>query len=292
MHVAVLTAVFYLAVATVQGAAQSEAVEARLLADVEQVAPGEPFTVGVLFRVQPGWHIYWKNPGDAGLATEVRLELPEGFGVGPLQWPTPHVFEQAGDIRGYGYADELLLFAVVRPPKRLQPGESVRVRATASWLSCEKVCVPGDATLELRIPVHGDARPAHGDLFQTWRERLPRPRRLKGGPFDAKTVGGLVGDAPSGSYQIELRWNQTPQEVVWFPEPSDALLLEGVAVRTEKDRTSIAFDARPLPGKRPGRRAVLESVVGFRDAEGRWVGADLPERLRPAQPKRQAAAHR
>jgi hypothetical protein len=49
-------------------------VKAELRADVSAVKPGEEFTLGVLLKIKPKWHIYWKYPGDAGLATAVTME--------------------------------------------------------------------------------------------------------------------------------------------------------------------------------------------------------------------------
>ena len=104
---------------------------------------GAPFKVGVLFRIAPEWHIYWKYPGDAGLATEVKFELPKGFVAGELRWPLPQSFLQPGDVTGYGYSDEVMLTAEVTPPKDLPVGEEFAIRAKASWLSCRDICRPG-----------------------------------------------------------------------------------------------------------------------------------------------------
>src|SRR5689334_12521666 len=67
-------------------------IKATLLADVSAVRPGATFNVGVLLEIAPGWHVYWTNPGDSGLATEVKFQFPEGFKVGDLRYPTPSRF--------------------------------------------------------------------------------------------------------------------------------------------------------------------------------------------------------
>ena len=43
--------------------------------------------VGVLLEVEPGWHVYWMNPGDSGAPTTVSLTLPPGFTAGPVRFP-------------------------------------------------------------------------------------------------------------------------------------------------------------------------------------------------------------
>src|SRR5687768_7951944 len=84
-------------------------VKAKLLADVSAVKPGEAFTVGLRLSIEPGWHVYWTNPGDSGAPTSVKLKLPAGFKAGPVQYPVPIRFNQPGDVLGYGYEDELML---------------------------------------------------------------------------------------------------------------------------------------------------------------------------------------
>src|SRR5687768_5109224 len=96
----------------------SELVKAELLADVSAVKPGEEFTIGVLLKIKPKWHVYWKYPGDAGLPTTVKWTLP-GSATAPqpeTRLPFPVRFDQAGNVVGYGYKDEVLLTARVRAP--------------------------------------------------------------------------------------------------------------------------------------------------------------------------------
>src|SRR4051812_30288621 len=96
-------------------------VQAELLADVKTVEAGKPFTVGVLLKIKPGWHVYWINPGDAGRATKVTFNLPEGWKAGELKYPLPVHFDQTGGILGYGYHDEVMLTAQITPPQNLKP---------------------------------------------------------------------------------------------------------------------------------------------------------------------------
>lgn len=148
-------------------------VTTQLIADVEMVAPGKPFNVGVLFTIADGWHIYWHNPGDSGLATQVKFGMPEGTVVGPLRWPTPDKFEMPGDIVGYGYSGTVLLMAEVTPPETLPPGEMFPMTAELSWLACKDKCVMERGRSELSVLIGNDALPANRDLFAKWMERTP-----------------------------------------------------------------------------------------------------------------------
>jgi DsbC/DsbD-like thiol-disulfide interchange protein len=51
-------------------------VTATLISDISSTQPGQKFRIGVLYRIESGWHIYWKNPGDAGIPTKITLRLP------------------------------------------------------------------------------------------------------------------------------------------------------------------------------------------------------------------------
>jgi len=143
-----------------------------LVADSAAVAAGKPFTVGVLLKIAPGWHTYWKFSGDSGAPLTVEWELPEGFTAGPLQWPTPHARMDEGDMLTYVFEDEVLLPVEVIPPAQLATG-NVILKAKLKWLVCEKTCVPGSGDAELALAV-GEPSPANLELFTKWRAQLPK----------------------------------------------------------------------------------------------------------------------
>ena len=168
-------------------------VKPELLADTTAVVPGKPFIVGLLLRMAPGWHTYWKFSGDAGLPTEVKWKLPAGWKISEIQWPIPLKTIDPGDIQTYGYVDEVLLMQEITPPNVVagigdagnvaradhEPGSSipattVKLSADANWLVCEKICIPGSATLQLELPVSATSQPANTELFARYRRLLPQ----------------------------------------------------------------------------------------------------------------------
>ena len=148
-------------------------VRTELLADTNAIVPGKPFTVGLLLRMAPGWHTYWKFSGDAGLPTELKWKLPPGWKIGEIQWPIPLKTIDPGDIQTYGYVDEVLLTQEVTPPPKIE-NSTIKLVADASWLVCEKICIPGSATLELELPVSANSQPANTELFARYRHLLPQ----------------------------------------------------------------------------------------------------------------------
>ncbi|MEM1389908.1 MAG: thiol:disulfide interchange protein, partial [Pseudomonadota bacterium] len=66
-----------LAIFTVSALASAQKVDGghakvELVSERAVAVPGETFYLGLSFEMQDKWHIYWKNPGDAGLPPEIR----------------------------------------------------------------------------------------------------------------------------------------------------------------------------------------------------------------------------
>jgi thiol:disulfide interchange protein DsbD len=148
-------------------------VRAELLADTNAIVPGKPFTLGLLLQMAPGWHTYWKFSGDAGLPTELNWKLPPGWKTGEIQWPIPLKTIDPGDIETYGYENEVLLMQQITPPPNIDTS-SVKLIAEANWLVCEKICIPGSATLQLDLPVASTSQPANADVFARYDRLLPQ----------------------------------------------------------------------------------------------------------------------
>src|SRR5207244_2178571 len=148
-------------------------VKAELLADTSAIVPGKAFTVGLLLRMAPGWHTYWKFSGDAGLPTELKWKLPQGWKIGEIQWSIPLKTIDPGDIETYGYENEVLLMQEITPPSKIDES-SVKLSAEANWLVCEKICIPGGETLQLELPISTTSQPANTELFARYRRLLPQ----------------------------------------------------------------------------------------------------------------------
>ncbi|MCS7062661.1 MAG: protein-disulfide reductase DsbD family protein [Methylacidiphilales bacterium] len=149
--------------------------QASLIAETLTVRPGTPFFVGLHLIMQPGWHTYWRDPGDSGLPTTISWTLPEGWTAGDIQWPRPKRIEVTGLI-SYGYEEEVLLLVPITPPASLPQGtDSVTLKAHVQWLECKEVCLPGQANLSLTLPISQappQIDPRHASLFQATRTTL------------------------------------------------------------------------------------------------------------------------
>src|SRR5207253_8124480 len=168
-----LWAIFLAPLVFAQNYQGRELVKATLLADTSAIVPGKPFTAGLFLRMAPGWHMYWKFSGDAGLPTEIKWNLPPGWKVSEIQWPIPLKTNDPGDIQTYGYQDEILLMQEITPPAKIDISP-VKLSAEANWLVCEKICIPGGATVALELPTAASNEPKNTDLFARYRRLLPQ----------------------------------------------------------------------------------------------------------------------
>ena len=133
--------------------------------------PGGEVELAIHMRPAPGWHGYWRNPGDAGLPMDVRWKLPDGFAAGPLRYPVPTRLTVAG-LMNYVFERDYAVLVRLKGP----PGASgtVPIRADAHWLACtDKICVPEQGQLALEVPV-GSATPNRAQ-FDQWRRELAQP---------------------------------------------------------------------------------------------------------------------
>ncbi len=121
-------------------------------AEFRTVRAGQRITVALRVTLDPGWHTYWTNGGDAGLPMNAVWSLPDGIRVGALQFPTPSLMPE-GPLMTYGYVGEVTYLADVTLPASLRAGEIVRLNAAADWLACAELCLPaaGDVSLSLRV---------------------------------------------------------------------------------------------------------------------------------------------
>lgn len=151
----------------------------ELVAERGAVRPGETLRIGLRIRHDPGWHTYWINPGDSGLATRIEWRLPPGVSAGEIEWPVPRRFDLGGVVN-FGYDGDVLLPVEIRTDTSLVPGERLDLAAKASWLICEEICIPGDAELALSLAVVAPdvtpepARATVPDAFASALASMPR----------------------------------------------------------------------------------------------------------------------
>jgi thiol:disulfide interchange protein DsbD len=87
--VAITIAVLGHAVVASSAPVKTGHVTAELVAEQQALVPGETATVALRLAIEPGWHTYWRNPGESGLPTTLEWRLPPGYAAGSIAWPAP-----------------------------------------------------------------------------------------------------------------------------------------------------------------------------------------------------------
>ncbi len=124
-----------------------EHAQLRLLAATDSVGTQADLRLGLHFKLQPGWKIYWRSPGDAGYPPAVDWQGSENLAEAEIRWPVPHRFSLFG-LETFGYGEEVVLPIVARLER---PGQAVALRAAISYLICSDICVPHDGLLSLDL---------------------------------------------------------------------------------------------------------------------------------------------
>ena len=156
-------------------------VRASLISEYQQIEAGKPFRVGVLLEPQKeGWHTYYKDPGDAGLATTLNWHLSEDYKVSEIDWPPFKKLDEAGIVVN-AYIGSVLLPVTITPPSGSHPDDAhYTLSVHAQWLVCHEICIPESADLVLTLPII-DGTPQKSEqaqLFTEGTKDVPVPPKM------------------------------------------------------------------------------------------------------------------
>lgn len=150
-------------------------VELDLLPEQTAAVPGQTLWLALQMAHDPRWHTYWVNPGDAGLPTEISWTLPAGVTAGDIVWPIPERFDLPAELVDFGYTGEIFLLVPLAVSADFS-GTTLPLTAAVKWYECDEICIPGNATLTLELPVAASAAPVaeHATAFAQTRASQPR----------------------------------------------------------------------------------------------------------------------
>jgi thiol:disulfide interchange protein DsbD len=258
-------------------------VTARLMCDRAALVMRTDLRLGVLLTIKPGWHVYWRNPGDGGLSTSVRWQLPDGITAGELLWPVPQRFvDPSGQVTTYGYEGQVLLWSRVKVARSVALGQGVTLAAKVSWLVCNKDrCVPGTADLTCVLPVAVKAKLENAELFGTWEATLPVDAAGPDSPVEVSTGGEVAAETGVGILRVTVRWKKPRGAgvVQVFPVAGPELEVSDIKALAPPeppppppeppaaDTDGWTMQVRVLQGQGPAPEA-LPVVLGYQDAAG------------------------
>ena len=204
-------------------------IDVKLIA--ESIAPraGHTQFVGFQMTPQPGWHGYWSNPGEVGLAPAVKWTAPEGVRFGPLQHPAPTLLEVQG-MTSFVHAGPHVLISRMTLDRDLQPGTALPITAKISWAACsDKLCVSERATLTVQMTIGAGASSA--DAVTLHRALAAEPKAASAGSFQTNN-GKLILQLPRGAELDARHARFFPDENGVF-DTADARVISALPLRIE-----------------------------------------------------------
>jgi DsbC/DsbD-like thiol-disulfide interchange protein len=187
----------------------------EVVLDRTAVPPGGSATVALVYKIEPGWHTYWINPGDAGAAPKVKWTLPPGVTVSDLRYPIPHRKTSEG-LTSFIYENEVALLATVTVPADQKSAFDLTGRVKT--VVCSDECVLEEQDVAIRVPV-GDGVAKDEARFGQWRSLLPKqsasPRMI---------TAKVEPDGKHGTLRIPLAAGQTVVDL--FPPKTRLLKFE------------------------------------------------------------------
>lgn len=250
-----------LAVLLLQTSVAKPHVTISLVPEFTAIVAGMPQRLALRFQVEPGWHIYWRNPGEGGVATTAVWTLPPGFTADSLDYPTPARLDVAGVVTHTLEGDAVFLTTIHPPAQGRLTAQDTRLTASVRYGVCKDVCYPGRATLAITLPVMTDAGPNAG-----WRilDSLFAARRPRTGRFAAGTT--FIGD--TAVISVALPPTCAGADATFFPWDRE-LSAAAVTIATRPGCSPAAFR---LPVRNRPKGAIRGVVVVGNDPRGYEVG--------------------
>ncbi|HKP30496.1 MAG TPA: protein-disulfide reductase DsbD domain-containing protein [Gemmatimonadales bacterium] len=201
-----------IALALLQAFVTKPHVTISVVPELTAIVAGMPQRVALRFQVEPGWHVYWKNPGESGVATTASWKLPTGFTVDSLSYPTPARLDVAGTVT-HVLDGDVVFEATIRPPARISSRDS-RLTTRVFYGICKNACYPGQASLSVTMPVRTDA-----SRTMTWHaaDSVFQSRR----PRTTGITAGFTWKGDRGVLSVLVPPGCKGDSVTFFPEDRD-----------------------------------------------------------------------
>jgi thiol:disulfide interchange protein len=264
-------------IGNVTGINAEPVIETQLHAQSGNVTPQSTIPLAWEFKLSPGWHIYWSNPGDSGLPPELLIG---GTSIS-LTFPAPHVIEMP-PIINYGYENQVILHGQIHAPHKV--GQH-NLNFEAHFLYCKDVCLPGKVSLTLPLQVTPNANNAENPAYQMpvttpsltnvkvafTNQRgsifLPSNIDWKNPRFIPNSDGIIDDSAPQNWHNNQLTIMKDSQGEP-LPSILEGLILDGklaytITVPIEKGQASAQLYSVPIPSISLSFALLSAFIAGF-----------------------------
>lgn len=235
-----------------------------LISERVQATPGEEFYLALDMRIKKDWHVYWKNPGDAGLSPRINWLREPKLEVGEFVWPVPkELLVKEDEIMDYGYEDKLVLPFKVRIPE--DAVDEIVLRGEADYLICKKVCIPEITPVQLKLLV-GDRS------IDNFSEKEEIDQSIASVP--TKLVGTAILDQSQNPWLLKVSREEMDSELVenarFFPY--------GHEIIHAAEQNPVFLDENLVLQLRPSHVELSEPLAGvlvFEHFDGKRFGYEI-----------------
>lgn len=229
---------------------------------------GDATALGLEFELQPGWHVYWKNSGDAGYAPRIEFPAPSAVRDARLLFPAPRRFELAAGMVSFGYEGAVIY--PIATTLAAGGGKPRDLGARVDYLVCRDECIPHHADLGLRLPAKFAA--GDPDSARLAAARAALPLAAESAP-EAPKVNLRVTPGAEGLLDLELSvaggaWRAAAPDLFFENHPLFALGRPQLLASKSGLRFRIRLQPLDLTRPLPARSDFAWTLTGFERSAG------------------------
>jgi len=245
--------------------------EVGLVAAVSAVGDSGRVQMGLSFKLKPGWKIYWRSPGDAGLPPTVDWKGSDNLSDVEMSWPGPERFSIAG-LETVGYKDEVVLpfIALLN-----DPAQPLSLRAAVDYLACDVICVPLHVDLALDLPTGPAASTPEAHVIGRFLSAVPGQGAAKG----LTLIRAAATD--DGMLKVVVGANPPLTHPDLLVERVDQMQFTKPTVRLDQGGRRVVFLLKPVP--KTGEGDLRDKPVTLTVVEGER-GMEVVADIQPPEP--------
>ena len=229
---------------------------------------GDRGGLGLEFELQPGWHVYWKNSGDAGYPPRLDFSATPAIRDARLLFPAPRRFDLAAGMVSFGY--ERAVLYPIAASLAAADGVPRTISARLDYLVCRDECIPHQADLALDLPARSDASGPESARLAAGRAALPLP---SGSAPDGPRVNLRVLREADAGLTLEATiaggiWKAAAPDLFFESHPLFALGRPELSVSKSGLRFHIRLQRLDLTRPTPATTTFAWTLAGFERTPG------------------------
>ncbi len=193
---------------------------------------------GVEVTLKPGWHTYWRYPGDSGVPPRFDFSGSDNLQRAQVSYPAPHLLhDDSGQTLVY---EDSVIFPLTVTPK--QADKPVHLKLKLDYAICDKLCVPAQASAELTLAPGASAL---DPALKAAEARVPKPASAADIGLTVHRVNNAA--KPLIAVDLKAAADQPMQVFVEGPTPEWALPIPVPAQGAPAGHRQFGFELDGLP---------------------------------------------